>query len=101
MGKLSGNVVRSADVISKKIIGIDQEALGKVEELVLDKYSGQVRYAVLAYGGFMGLGSEFYAIPWDAFEYCPDSDAFKVNFGKEDIKEAPGFNRTAGQILRM
>jgi hypothetical protein len=93
MEQLSRNVVRTTDVIGKKILDYNQDDLGKIEELVLDKFSGQVRYAVLAYGGFMGLGSEFYAIPWGAFEYRPTNDAFKVSFSQEDIKKAPGFNK--------
>ena len=91
--KKSGNIVRTADVIGKNIIGSDQEKIGKVHELVLDKLSGEVRYAVLAYGGFMGIGSEFYAIPWAVLEYCATDNVFTVTFNKEDIKKAPGFNK--------
>ena len=93
MKNLSKNIVRTRDVIGKKINGANQETLGKVEELVLDKLTGQVRYAVVAYGGFMGIGSEFYAVPWDSFGYCTDQDVFNVNFNKDDLKTAPGFNK--------
>ena len=93
MENLSNNIVRTADVIGKKIIGVHQESLGKVEELVLDKQSGMVRYAVLARGGFMGIGSEFYAIPWEALDYCTENSAFRVNISKDDIEKAPGFNK--------
>ena len=93
MENLSNNIVRTADVIGKKIIGINQDALGKVEELVLDKQNGMVRYAVLARGGFMGIGSEFYAIPWAVLEYCTENSAFKVNISKDEIEKAPGFNK--------
>jgi|LauGreDrversion4_2_1035121.scaffolds.fasta_scaffold156872_2 sporulation protein YlmC with PRC-barrel domain len=93
MENLSGNVVRTSDVIGKKIIGRNQEHLGKVEELVLDKLNGEIRYAVLARGGFMGIGCEFYAIPWAVLEYCTDHDAFEVKASKEDLEKAPGFNK--------
>lgn len=93
MKKVSKSVVRTADVIGKKIVGVDGENLGKVEEIVIDKFTGEVRYAVLAHGGFMGLGSDFYGIPWAMLKYCVDSDGFEVNFGEEDIKKAPGFNK--------
>ncbi len=95
MEKLSANIVRTADVIGKKIIGINQESIGKVEELVLDKQKGNVRYAVLAHGGFMGLGNELYAIPWSILEYSPEDGAFKVNITQEDIEKSPGFNKDA------
>lgn len=93
MEKLSSHVVRTCDVIGKKIIGTNEETLGSVNEIVLDKINGQVRYAVLSYGGFMGVWSEFYAIPWTALNYCIEDDSFKVSFGKEDLKVAPGFNK--------
>jgi hypothetical protein len=41
----------------------------------------------------MGIGSEFYALPWATLEYCTENDAFKVNFTKEELKDAPGFNK--------
>ena len=93
MRKLSENIVRTNDVIGKKIHSLNGENLGKVEELILDKITGQVRYAVLANGGFMGIGSAFYAIPWHSLEYCIEHDAFQVNFSKDDLKTAPGFNK--------
>lgn len=93
MKKLSENVICTSDVIGKNVIGLDQEKLGKIREIVLDKASGVVRYAVLTFGGFMGVGSEFYAIPWETLAYCVEEDAFKVNFNKEEIKQAPGFNQ--------
>ena len=93
MENLSNNIVRAADVIGKRIIGINQDVLGKVEELVLDKQDSMVRYVVLARGGFMGVGSEFYAIPWAVLEYCTDNNGFKVNISKDDIEKAPGFNK--------
>lgn len=91
--KNSGNIVLTTDVIGKCIVGMDHEKIGKVQELVLDKLSGKVRYAVLAYGGFMGIGSEFYAIPWGVLEYCNTDNVFNVLFNKEDIKKAPGFSK--------
>ena len=93
MEKCSNQVVRTCDVIGKKVLGRDNESLGKVEEIVLDKVNGEVRYAVLSFGGFMGLGDDFYALPWKTLEYCQPEDAFKVNVAKETLKSASGFNK--------
>lgn len=93
MNDHSNEVVKTADVIGKSVIGVDNDKLGKIEEIVIDKVSGQVRYAVLSFGGFMGMGSDFYALPWAMFDYQDDEDAFKINVSKEKLKSATGFNK--------
>ena len=93
MKEPSRNIVCINDVIGKQITGLGQKTLGRVEELVFDKLTGQVRYVVLSYGEFMSTGSELYAIPWFSLEYCTEHDAFKVNFSKDDLKQAIGFNK--------
>ncbi|MCE3269373.1 MAG: PRC-barrel domain protein [Burkholderiales bacterium] len=93
MQEHSNQVVRTADVIGKTVLGLDKEKLGKVEELVLDKLSGETRYAVLSFGGFMGMGSDFYALPWQELSYSLEDDAFIVMLDKDALKAAPGFNK--------
>lgn len=93
MRKVLKNIVRASEVIGKNIIGVDKEKLGVIYELVLDKYSGKIRYVVLVYGGFMGIGSEFYAVPWSSLTYCTFDETFKVGFSKVNIKGAAGFTK--------
>ncbi|MDD3266658.1 MAG: PRC-barrel domain-containing protein [Burkholderiales bacterium] len=85
--------VRTADVIGKEIIGNDDNKLGKIEELVISKEKGNVRYIVLSHGGFLGLGSDFYTIPWGCVSYCSERQAFYVEFNKDVLSNAPGFNK--------
>jgi len=89
----SNDVVKTADVIGKNVINRENEKLGKIEEIVLEKVSGQTRYAVLSFGGFLGLGDDLYAIPWQAMEYCPEENSFIINIDKEKLKTASGFNK--------
>lgn len=91
--KNSGNIVRVTDVIGKDIIGFNGEKIGKIQEIVFDKHSGKVRYTVLACGGFMGIGTEFYALPWGVLEYSVTENVFNVLFNKDDIKKASGFDK--------
>lgn len=93
MEKTSNCVVRSTDVIGKKVMGNDGDGLGKIEEIVLDKVSGQTRYAVLSFGGFMGMGTDFYTLPWQSLSYCHESNTFKVNIDKDKLKAAKGFDK--------
>ncbi len=89
----SQQVVATKDVIGKSVINQEKENLGKIEEIVLDKLSGEVRYAVLSFGGFLGMGSDFYALPWKTLDYCKDEEAFIINVDKEKLKSASGFNK--------
>ena len=93
MKQTSNQVVKSADVIGKKVIGTDKENLGKIEEIVLDKISGQVRYAVLSFGGFLGINTDYYAIPWKSLSYCSEYEAFEINIDKSKLKSAQSFNK--------
>lgn len=95
MENRSSQVVRTSEVIGKKVISShDKENLGKIEEIVLDKLCGEVRYAVLSLGGFMGVGKDYYAIPWRSLEFSANDDAFRVKIDKEKLKGASGFNKT-------
>jgi sporulation protein YlmC with PRC-barrel domain len=93
MKEHSNQVVRTAEVIGRAVVDNCTEKLGKIEDLVLDKNSGEVRYAVLSCGGFLKMGSEFYAIPWKKLDYCPEAKAFRMTIAKEVLKTAPGFNK--------
>ncbi len=89
----SQQIVCTKDVIGKDVISTDKENLGEIEEIVLDKVSGEVRYAVLSFGGFMGMGKDLYAIPWKTLDYCKDEEAFKIKIDKERLKSASGFDK--------
>ncbi len=93
MKQTSDQVVKSADVIGKKVISTNDEPLGKIEEIVLDKLNGDVRYAVLSFGGFMGLNTDYYAIPWESLSYCSEKEAFELGIDKDKLTSAKGFNK--------
>jgi len=69
------------------------ENLGHIEELVIDLGSGRVLYAVLASGGFLGLGDKYFAIPWDLLTVDTDSHEVVVDVSKETLQNAPGFDK--------
>lgn len=66
--------------------------LGHVEEIMLDVNSGRIAYAVLAFGGFLGLGNKLFAVPWDALTLDGEEHAFILNVDEETLENAPGFD---------
>lgn len=86
-------VVKASEVVGVGVINPARENLGEINEIVLDKVSGTVTYLVLDFGGFMGFGNKFFAIPWNMFSYDPQEDSFILNLSKDQLKDAPGFDK--------
>lgn len=63
--------------------------LGTVHSVMIDKRSGQVAYALMAFGGVLGVGSHIYPIPWEALTYDVDLDGYRVGMTREQLKSAP------------
>lgn len=70
------------------------EDLGEIKEIMLDmRGNGQVSYAVLSFGGFMGVGEKFFAVPWQALTLDTENKRFVLDVTKEQLDSAPGFDK--------
>ncbi|MFO7189102.1 MAG: PRC-barrel domain-containing protein [Pseudomonadota bacterium] len=69
------------------------EKLGTLEEIMLDVGSGRIAYAVLATGGFLGIGDKLFAIPWPALTLDTDNECFILDVDRERLQNAPGFDK--------
>lgn len=85
-------ILRSSEAVGMKVKTPDGEALGKINEIVLDPDTGRVAYAVLSSGGFFGIGDDLHAIPWIALECSAKREHFVLDVEKEKLKNAPGFD---------
>jgi sporulation protein YlmC with PRC-barrel domain len=65
------------------------EDLGRIEDLVIDMESGRVNYAVLSFGGFLGVGGKLFAVPWEALELDAESNVFILDIEKAALADAP------------
>lgn len=93
MARESSIVKANKEVVGRKVINLQGENLGKVEEVMLDATPGRVAYAVLSFGGFLGMGDKLFAVPWNALNFSPAQEAFVLNVDKEVLKNAPGFDK--------
>lgn len=87
------SIVKASQVTGVKVTNSAGENLGEINEIVIDKTSGKVNYLVLDFGGFLSFGNKFFAIPWQSFSYNKNDDCFVLNLNKEQLKEAPGFDK--------
>jgi sporulation protein YlmC with PRC-barrel domain len=94
----SGDVRETNSLIaSDKVEGTpvrrsDGEKIGTIERVMIEKKSGKVAYAVMSFGGFMGLGEEYYTLPWGVLKYNTQLDAYELNMTEDQLRGAPRRN---------
>src|ERR1700690_3068253 len=87
----------NAPVKASKVMGMDVvdpkgENLGEFKEIVIDPKTGKVAYAVVSFGGFIGMGEKLLAIPFGAFKYNEKDNRYVLNESKERLQSAPGID---------
>ncbi len=81
-------------ILAKKVIGTNVEnmkgeKLGTIEDVVLDKSSNNVMFAVLSFGGFLGMAEKYHPVPWPMLDYAKDRDAYVVDVTRAQLEAAP------------
>jgi hypothetical protein len=69
------------------------ENLGNIKEFMIDMTGGRIAYAVLSFGGFLGMGDRLFAVPWQALKLDTANKRFTLNVSKDKLKSAPGFDK--------
>jgi len=87
------SVVKASEIVGVAVKNMEREDLGTINEIVIDKAFGKVSYLVLDFGGILGFGNKFFAIPWHMFTYDTIDDCFLISLNKELLKNAPGFDK--------
>ena len=82
-------VIRAKKVIGTSVKNSAGEKIGQVEDIVLDKLSNNIVYAVVGFGGFLGMNEKYHPVPWSALDYVESEDSYVVPFTKDELKLAP------------
>jgi len=94
LGARPGPALMGADtLIGNEVYNMANESLGTIKELMIDMSSGMINYAVLSYGGFLGMGDRLFAVPWRALTLDTANKRFTLSATKEQLKNAPGFDK--------
>jgi sporulation protein YlmC with PRC-barrel domain len=83
-----------------KVINMAGENLGKIEDLVIDLENSRIAYAVISFGGFLGIGDKQFAIPWEVLSVRPNERAFTLKVSKEILEKAEGFDKDNMPLTR-
>ncbi len=85
----TSTLVSSADVTGTEVYGRGGAHIGSIDHLMIDKQSGKVAYAVMGFGGFLGLGEDHHPVPWSKLHYDPEKNGFVTDITEEEVKGAP------------
>jgi sporulation protein YlmC with PRC-barrel domain len=86
------DVIPSGKVEGAVVYNNAGDKLGSIDDLMIDKRSGQVRYAVLEFGGFLGMGTDRYPLPWGMLKYDTSKDGYVVPVDKSTLDRAPRYS---------
>jgi hypothetical protein len=88
------SLIGSDKVQGTNVYGADDKKIGSVQRVMIDKMSGKVAYAVISFGGFLGLGEDYYPLPWPNLKYDPRLDGYRVGVTEDQLKGAPKFSQS-------
>ncbi|MCW5657818.1 MAG: PRC-barrel domain-containing protein [Burkholderiaceae bacterium] len=91
---ITSDVISSEKVEGTTVYNTAGEKLGSVDDLMIDKVSGQIRYAVLEFGGFLGMGTDRYPLPWNMLKYDTAKEGYVVPLDKDKLEKAPKYAET-------
>src|SRR4029453_7584837 len=92
---MSSSYISSAKVAGTAVFNGNGDKLGSIDDLIIDKLSGEVRYAALEFGGFLGVGTDRYPLPWGMLKYDTGLEGYVIPLRKEQLEEAPRYARTS------
>ncbi|QDQ27932.1 PRC-barrel domain containing protein [Chitinimonas arctica] len=88
----SNSPVKASGVIGTSVVNPKNDRLGDIKEIVIDPRTAKVAYAVVSFGGFLGMGQKLFAVPFRAFDYNVAQNEYVLNMSKERLESAPGFD---------
>jgi sporulation protein YlmC with PRC-barrel domain len=86
-------VIAATKLMGDKVHNTAGEDLGHIEEIMMDVPTGRVAYAVLSFGGFLGMGNKLFAVPWEALTLDQDAKEFVLNIDRKQLEDGPGFDK--------
>jgi hypothetical protein len=90
------SLIGSDKVEGTAAYGADHEKIGSIERVMIDKISGKVAYAVLSFGGFLGMGEDYYPVPWATLKYDTKLGGYVLALTRDELEQAPKYSESQG-----
>ena len=90
----TNGLLSAESIMSDSVKNSEGKDLGSIKELMLNPENGHIDYAVLSFGGFMGMGDKYFAVPWDAIEVDRERKTLRLDMPKERLEKMEGFDKS-------
>ena len=84
-------LISASRVNGTAVYNIAGENIGKIDDVMIDKTSGNVAYAIMSFGGFLGMGNSYHPVPWPVLKYDTGLGGYVVNLSKEQLQASPSY----------
>lgn len=92
----TGTLIGSDKVEGTAVYDADAKKIGSIARVMIEKTSGRVSYAVLSFGGFLGIGDDYYPLPWHSLKYNVDLGGYQTMIPIDKLEGAPKYGRAGG-----
>ena len=89
----TSNLIGSDKVEGTPVCRLNGDNIGTIERVMIDKLSGKVAYVVMSFGGFLGMGEDYYPLPWSVLTYNPTLGGYEVELTEQQLRNAPKYSR--------
>jgi sporulation protein YlmC with PRC-barrel domain len=86
-----GRLIAASKVNGTNVYNLVGDKLGSIYDVMLAKGSGKAEYAIMSFGGFLGMGEKFHPLPWDVLTYSPEHDGYVVDLDRDRLEGAPSY----------
>ncbi|HTR17137.1 MAG TPA: PRC-barrel domain-containing protein [Acetobacteraceae bacterium] len=87
----SGRLIAASKVSGTNVYNLNGEKLGSVYDVMLDKITGRAEYAIMSFGGFLGIGERYHPLPWHVLNYRPSEGGYVVDIDRSRLEGAPSY----------
>jgi sporulation protein YlmC with PRC-barrel domain len=88
----SGSLIAAEKVNGTNVYNVAGESLGTVDDIMMDKVSGQAIYAVMSFGGFLGMGKKHHPLPWGTLKFDEAKNGYVINVDKKQLQDSPNYD---------
>jgi hypothetical protein len=88
----TGTLIAAQKVKGTTVYNLAGETLGTVDDIMIDKVTGRALYAVMSFGGFLGMGEKYHPLPWPTLKYDDQKGGYVVNLSKQRLQDAPTYD---------
>ena len=90
----TASLIGSDKVEGTAVYGADEQKIGEIERVMIEKVGGKVAFAVLSFGGFLGIGEDYYPVPWSILTYDTRLGGYRTNLTTDQLDRAPKYTES-------